>query len=63
MSNFKDNSCLLFANISASYTHVLLYTLGHGLDIQSQTKVRVQKPKNPIWPPDGHFESDIAENG
>ena len=32
------------------------------VDIQSQSKVRVQKPKNPIWPPGGHFESDIAEN-
>ena len=31
-------------------------------DIESQTKVRVWKPKNPIWPPDSHFESDIAEN-
>ena len=33
-----------------------------GLDIQSETKVRVQKPKNPIWLPGSHFESDIAEN-
>ena len=32
------------------------------VDIQSQSKVRVWKPKNPIWPPGGHFESDIAEN-
>ena len=32
------------------------------VDIQSQSKVRVRKPKNPIWPPGGHFESDIAEN-
>ena len=32
-----------------------------GVDIQSQTKV-VWKPKNPIWPPGGHFESDVAEN-
>ena len=31
-------------------------------DIQSQTKVRVRKPKNPIWPPGGHFESGVAEN-
>ena len=23
---------------------------------------RVQKPKNLIWPPDGHFENDVAEN-
>ena len=33
-----------------------------GLDIQSQAEVKAQKLKNPIWPPDGHFESDIAEN-
>ena len=32
------------------------------VDIQSQSKVRVRKPKNPIWPPGGHFESDVAEN-
>ena len=32
------------------------------IDIQSQSKVRVWKPKNPIWPPGGHFESDVAEN-
>ena len=36
--------------------------LKFGLDIQSQTKVRVPKPKNPRWPPGGHFDSDIAEN-
>ena len=28
------------------------------VDIQSQSKVRVRKPKNLIWPPGGHFESD-----
>ena len=32
------------------------------VDIQSQSEVRVCKPKNPIWPPGGHFESDVAEN-
>ena len=32
-----------------------------GVDIQSQTEVRVRKPKNPIWPPGGHFETDVAE--
>ena len=36
--------------------------LKFGVDIQSQTKVRIWKPKNLIWPPGGHFESDIAEN-
>ena len=34
--------------------------LKFGSDLLSQTKV--QKPKNPIWPPGSHFESDIAEN-
>ena len=33
-----------------------------GVDIQSQTKVRVRKLKNPIWPPGGHVASDITEN-
>ena len=32
------------------------------VDIHSQTKVRVWKPKNPIWLPGSHFESDVAEN-
>ena len=32
------------------------------VDIQSQSKVGVWKPKNPIWPPGGHFETDVAEN-
>ena len=36
--------------------------LKFGLDIQSQTKVRVQTQKNPISSPVGHFENDIAEN-
>ena len=36
--------------------------LKFGVDIQSQTKVRVWKPKYPIWPPGGHFESDVTEN-
>ena len=36
--------------------------LKFGVDIQSQTKVRVRKPKSPIWPPGGHFESNVAEN-
>ena len=31
------------------------------LDVQSQTKVRVQKQKNPISSPVGHFENDIAK--
>ena len=30
--------------------------------IQIQTKVRVQKPKNPIQEPGVHFEGNIAEN-
>ena len=46
--------------------HLSIHTsnvlLKFGLDIQSQTEVRVRKPKNPRWPPGGHFEIDIAEN-
>ena len=33
-----------------------------GFEIQNQSEVRVRKPKNLIWPPGGHFESDISEN-
>ena len=34
------------------------------LDLHSGNHVtyRVQKPKNLIWPPGGHFENDVAEN-
>ena len=42
--------------------HTSNVLLKFGLDIQSQTEVKVQKPKNPRWPPGSHFESDIAEN-
>ena len=44
--------------------HTSNVLLKFGLDIQSQTKVRVQKLKNPKWPLGGHFEifSDITEN-
>ena len=36
--------------------------LKFGVDIQIQTKVRVRKPKNPIWPPGDHFEINVTEN-
>ena len=36
--------------------------LKFGLNVQSQTEVRIWKLKNLIWLPGGHFESDIAEN-
>ena len=36
--------------------------LKFGVDIQSQLKLESGNQKNPIWPPGGHFESDIAEN-
>ena len=36
--------------------------LKFAIDIQSQTKVRVQKPNIPIWLPGGHFEINVAEN-
>ena len=42
--------------------YISIVPLKFEVDIQSQSKVRVRKPKNPIWPPGGHFESDIAEN-
>ena len=42
--------------------YINIVPLKFEVDIQSQTKVRVWKPKNPIWPLGGHFESDVAEN-
>ena len=42
--------------------YISIVPLKFEVDIQSQSKVRVRKPKNPIWPLGGHFESDIAEN-
>ena len=36
--------------------------LKFGVDIQSQTKVRVRKLKNPIRQLGGHFGSDVPEN-
>ena len=42
--------------------YISIVLLKFEVDIESQTKVRVRKPKNPIWPPGGHFESHIAEN-
>ena len=41
------------------HIYISIVPLKFGVDIQSQTKVRVWKPKYPIWPPGGHFESDI----
>ena len=37
--------------------YISIVLLKFEVDIESQTKVRVRKPKNPIWPPGGHFES------
>ena len=42
--------------------YISIVPLKFEVDIQSQSTVRVRKPKNPIWPPGVHFESDIAEN-
>ena len=39
---------------------ISIVPLKFGADIQSQTKVRVRKPKKPIWPPGSHFESDVT---
>ena len=44
------------------HIYISIVLLKFGVDIQSQTKARVWKPKNPTWPPGGHFESDVAEN-
>ena len=44
------------------HIYISIVLLMFGVDIQGQTKVRVWKPKNPIWPPGGDFESDVAEN-
>ena len=44
------------------HIYISIVLLKFGVDIQCQTKVRVWKPKKPIWPPCGHFESDVAEN-
>ena len=43
--------------------YISIVPLKFKVDIQSLSKVRVRIPKNPIWPPGGHFdESDVAEN-
>ena len=42
--------------------YISIVPLKFEVDIQSQSKVRVWKPNNPIWWPDGHFESDVPEN-
>ena len=44
------------------HIYISIVPLKFGVDIQSQTKVWVLEPKNPIWPPSGHFESDVTEN-
>ena len=40
--------------------HIGDVLLKFGLDIQSQTEVKVQKPTNPLWLTGSHFESDFA---
>ena len=42
--------------------YISIVPLKFAVDIQSQIKVRVRKPKIPIWLPGGHFEINIAEN-
>ena len=45
---------------SYPYTYVLCHW---SLELIFKAKVKlVRKPKNPIWPPGGHFESDVTEN-
>ena len=43
------------------HIYISIVPLKFGVDIQSQTQVRVWKPKNPIWSPGSHFESDVAK--
>ena len=38
--------------------YISIVPLKFEVDIQSPSKVRVWEPKNPIWLPGGHFESD-----
>ena len=43
--------------------YISIVPLKFGVDIQSQTKVRVRKQKkNPIWLPGGRFEINVDEN-
>ena len=42
--------------------YISIVPLKFEVDVHSQTKVRVPKPKNAKWPPGSHFESDVAEN-
>ena len=42
--------------------YISIVPLKFEVHIQRPNKVRVWKPNNPIWPPGGHFESDVAEN-
>ena len=42
--------------------YISIVPLKFQVDTQSQMKVKVPKPKNPIWPPGGHFEINVAEN-
>ena len=42
--------------------YISIVPLKFEVDIQSQSEVRVWKPKNQMWPPGGHFESDVAAN-
>ena len=42
--------------------YISIVPLKFAVDIQSQTKVGVRKPKIPIWLPGGHFDINIAEN-
>ena len=42
--------------------YISIVQLKFGVDIQSQIKARVWKPRNPIGLPGIHCESEIAEN-
>ena len=42
--------------------YISIVPLKFEVDIQSQSKLESGNQKNPIWPPGGHFEINIAEN-
>ena len=41
--------------------YISIVSLKFPVDIHSQTKVRVPKPKIPIWLPDDHFEINVVK--
>ena len=42
------------------HIYISIVPLKFLVDIQSKIKVRVWKPKNPLWPPGGHFQVKVV---